>query len=41
LPAVSVEGLTVKDVAALKEKVFEMMKKELVVRGAKWIEVSN
>ena len=38
LPEVSVEGLTVKDVAALKEKVFEMMKEELVRRGATWIE---
>lgn len=37
LPEVSVEGLTVKDVAMLKEKVFEMMKEELVKRGAKWI----
>lgn len=38
LPEVSVEGLTVKDVGMLKEKVFEMMKEELVGRGAKWIE---
>jgi 1-acyl-sn-glycerol-3-phosphate acyltransferase len=38
LPAVSVEGLTVKDVGALKEKVFKMMEEELVRRGAKWIE---
>jgi 1-acyl-sn-glycerol-3-phosphate acyltransferase len=38
LPQVDVEGLTVKDVAVLKEKVFEMMKAELIRRGAKWIE---
>lgn len=38
LPEVSVEGLTLKDVGILKEKVFEMMKEELVKRGAKWIE---
>jgi 1-acyl-sn-glycerol-3-phosphate acyltransferase len=38
LPEVSVEGLTVKNVSVLKEKVFEMMKEELVRRGAKWIE---
>jgi len=37
LHEVSVEGLTVKDVGVLKEKVFEMMKEELVRRGAKWI----
>jgi 1-acyl-sn-glycerol-3-phosphate acyltransferase len=39
LPEFSVDGLTVKDVSTLKEKVFEMMKEELVKRGAKWIEV--
>jgi 1-acyl-sn-glycerol-3-phosphate acyltransferase len=38
LPEVSVDGLTTNDVAMLKEKVFEMMKVELVRRGAKWIE---
>ena len=38
LPEVGVEGLTVKDVGVLKEKVFEMMQEELVKRGAKWIE---
>lgn len=38
LPEVSVAGLTVKDMGLLKEKVFEMMKEELVKRGAKWIE---
>jgi len=38
LPEVGVEGLTVKDVGVLKEKVFEMMTRELVKRGAKWIE---
>jgi 1-acyl-sn-glycerol-3-phosphate acyltransferase len=38
LPEVSVEGLSVKDVGLLKEKVFEMMKEELVRRRAKWIE---
>jgi len=38
LPEVGVEGLTVKDVGVLKEKVFEMMSDELVRRGAKWIE---
>lgn len=37
LPHVPVEGLTIKDVAMLKEKVFEMMEKELVKQGAKWI----
>ena len=39
LREVPVEGLTVKDVAMLKEKVFDMMSKELVARGAGWIEV--
>lgn len=38
LPEVSVEELTIKDVGALKEKVFSMMEEELVRRGAKWIE---
>ena len=38
LREVPVEGLTVKDVAMLKEKVFDMMSKELVARGAGWIE---
>ena len=38
LPEVSVEGLTLKDVGMLKEKVFEIMKNEFVRRGAKWIE---
>jgi len=38
LPEVAVEGLTVKDVAGLKEQVFGMMSKELIKRGAKWIE---
>jgi 1-acyl-sn-glycerol-3-phosphate acyltransferase len=38
LPEVSVDGLTVNDVGMLKEKVFEMMKEELVRRGAGWIE---
>ena len=38
LPEVAVEGLTVKDVAGLKEQVFGKMSKELVKRGAKWIE---
>jgi 1-acyl-sn-glycerol-3-phosphate acyltransferase len=38
LPEVSVEGLTTNDVGGLKEKVFEMMKEELVRREAKWIE---
>ena len=38
LQEVPVEGLTTKDVGMLKEKVFEMMSKELVRRGAKWIE---
>jgi 1-acyl-sn-glycerol-3-phosphate acyltransferase len=37
LPEVPVEGLTVKDVGRLKEKVFEMMREELVRRGARWI----
>jgi 1-acyl-sn-glycerol-3-phosphate acyltransferase len=40
LPEVSVEGLTVKDVGMLKEKVFWMMEQELVRRRAKWIEGS-
>ena len=38
LPEVSVEGLAFSDVGMLKEKVFEMMKEELVRREAKWIE---
>jgi len=38
LHEVPVEGLTTRDVGMLKEKVFEMMSKELVRRGAKWIE---
>jgi 1-acyl-sn-glycerol-3-phosphate acyltransferase len=38
LPEVSVEGLTVRDVGMLKEKVFAMMEEELMKRGAKWIE---
>jgi len=38
LPEVSVEGLTLKDVGMLKEKVFEIMMNEFVRRGAKWIE---
>ena len=38
LPEVSVQGLTLKDVGLLKEKVFEVMSDELVRRGAKWIE---
>ena len=37
LSEVPVEGLTVKDVGRLKEKVFEMMREELVRRGARWI----
>jgi 1-acyl-sn-glycerol-3-phosphate acyltransferase len=41
LPEVSVEGLTIKDVGALKEKVFGMMREELVRRGAGWIEEMN
>ncbi|MGZ3938194.1 MAG: lysophospholipid acyltransferase family protein, partial [Flavisolibacter sp.] len=36
LPEVPVEGLTTTDVDMLKEKVFKMMEKELVKRGAKW-----
>lgn len=38
LPAVSVEGFTIKDVGALKEKVFKIMEEELVRRGASWID---
>jgi len=38
LPEVSVEGLTLKDARMLKEKVFEIMTKELMKRRAKWIE---
>jgi 1-acyl-sn-glycerol-3-phosphate acyltransferase len=38
LPEIPVEGLTVKDVGVLKEKVFKVMEVELVRRGAKWIE---
>src|SRR6476620_4247793 len=41
LQEISVDGLTVKDVVALKNKVFEMMKKELIRRGASWIEENN
>lgn len=38
LPEVSVEGLSIKDVGMVKEKVFRMMEGELLRRGAKWIE---
>jgi 1-acyl-sn-glycerol-3-phosphate acyltransferase len=38
LPEVSVEGLNLKDVGMLKEKVFDMMKGELERREVKWIE---
>lgn len=38
LPEVSVEGLTADDVAALREKVYGMMEKELLARGAAWVE---
>lgn len=41
LPEVSVDGLTVKDVGMLKEKVFEMMKEELVRSGARWIDIND
>ena len=41
LPEVSVEGLTVKDVGILKEKVFETMRNELMRRGAKWIKKND
>jgi len=37
LPEVSVEGLTLKDSGMLKEKVFDIMREELVKRRAKWI----
>jgi 1-acyl-sn-glycerol-3-phosphate acyltransferase len=37
LPEVTVEGLTANDIGMLKEKVFGMMKEELVRRGVKWI----
>lgn len=37
LPAISVEGFTLKDVGMLKEKVFDVMQEELKRRGAKWI----
>jgi 1-acyl-sn-glycerol-3-phosphate acyltransferase len=37
LPEISVEGLTVKDVAALKDKVYEIMESALIRYGAKWI----
>jgi len=41
LPEVSVEGLTIKDVGLLKEKVLGMMREELIRRGAGWIEEMN
>ena len=37
LPAVSVEGMTLDDMSALKEKVYKMMEEALVNHGAKWI----
>lgn len=37
LPEVEVEGLTMDDLSALKEKVFKMMEEELVLRGASWV----
>ncbi len=37
LPEIAVQGLTLKDVAFLKSKVYTIMEKELVSLGAKWI----
>lgn len=41
LSPISVEGLTLKDVAALKEKVFTIMQDELIARGASWIKATE
>jgi 1-acyl-sn-glycerol-3-phosphate acyltransferase len=38
LPEVPVDGMTMKDVSALNEKVFTLMTEELVKRGAGWID---
>lgn len=38
LQEISVEGLTVKDVNTLKQKVFSLMEKKLIEYNAKWIE---
>ena len=37
LPAVPVQGLTLDDVATLKEKVYRLMEEELIKRKAAWI----
>ncbi|HVW60887.1 MAG TPA: hypothetical protein VHC48_12645, partial [Puia sp.] len=41
LPEVSVEGLTMEDLPALKGEVFRMMEEALEERGALWIRMSN
>jgi 1-acyl-sn-glycerol-3-phosphate acyltransferase len=38
LPEVPVDGLTLADTAALRDKVYRIMEEELVKRGASWIE---
>lgn len=37
LPEIATEGLTLKDVALLKERVYVLMEKELIAYGASWI----
>lgn len=37
LPEVGVEGLTIEDLPALREKIYKMMDESLRVRGASWI----
>jgi 1-acyl-sn-glycerol-3-phosphate acyltransferase len=37
LPEVSVDGLTLEDVAVLRDKVYELMEEELVKRNVKWV----
>jgi 1-acyl-sn-glycerol-3-phosphate acyltransferase len=37
LPEIAVDGLTLNDVATLRQKVFQVMEEELVKRGASWI----
>lgn len=41
LPQTSTEGLTIADVALLKEKIFKQMEEALIRYGATWIEMKN
>jgi 1-acyl-sn-glycerol-3-phosphate acyltransferase len=41
LPEVRVEGLTMEDLPALRERVFRMMETELEERGVLWIRMTN